>query len=62
MRLSCLVEARVLFEENILFVVVGRKYVACPNSVKVQIHAFERKLYILTRWGFEFAQVKVAFE
>lgn len=47
MRLSCLVEARVLFEENRLFVVVGRKYFACPNCVKVQIHAFERKLYIL---------------
>lgn len=47
MRLSCLVEARVLFEENRLFVVVG---------VKVQIHTFERKLYILNRWGFQFAQ------
>lgn len=48
MRLSCLVEARVLFEENRLFVVVGRKYVACPNSVNVQIHAIERKLYLHT--------------
>lgn len=44
------------------FVVVGRKYVACPSSVKVQIHAFERKLYILNRWDLEFPQLKVAFE
>lgn len=41
-----------MFEENRWFVVVGRKYVACPNIVKVQIHAFERKLYILNRRGF----------
>lgn len=54
--MSCLkkIGCLLLLVENMLLVLI------C--SVKVQIHAFERKLYILNRWGFEFAQVRVAFE